>query len=946
MIKPIINYKKRKAKMMTNKYISFKFICQVICFVVLIPAPLSPAFAQNRNMNLSQDRFITNDKFKQFDKLGMVEKKELFDRLSSSDKALIFQRFSTAEKKMIFDSLHETEKKDIFNNLNDDDKALIFKNLGETEKDMIFSGLSDDDKKLIYDSLSDMEQREMLLKYPGLHLIIISEELIQPPEEAVQPVEKVSPPSRMEEILSGMFPTDISRKLRQYGYDFFKKDTSTFAPIMNVPVGSDYIIGPDDNFKINLWGKAEQTYNVTVDRDGRITIPRLGAVSVAGLTFSEMKSLLSHKFKEYYPAFDMSISMGRLRTVQIFIVGESENPGTYSVSSLSTVITALFAAGGPGKNGSMRNIHLIRNGKLIKEIDLYDFFLKGDKKQDTRLEPGDTIFIPVIGPVVGVAGNVRRPAIYEMHGNQSVSDIIAVAGGVLPVGYLQNVVVERIEDHRRRIVKNFNVGPNIQQAGQQAKEELNTLLKDGDLVKIYPVHNRIRNVVYLEGHVKYPRKYEYKPGLHVSDLIPSFDYLLPEPFLPQAEIMRLVPPDFHPEVVEFDLSKMLAGNKEHDLLLHDLDRVIIYHRWEKKNIPQIVIQGEVNKPGTFRLYRSMTIKDLIFRADNLTKKAFLDKGTLSRVIKGKKGTETIKFDFAPNRAMSGLSPDNMLLEPDDIIYIREIPQYSQALARKVYLEGEFLFPGEYTFSEGERLSSLIERAGGLTEEAYPFGAIFQRDSVKKVQQERLRGYIEKLEEDVLTLGVQTAGTAVDKEEAAVLQQTLKSQKQLLEKIKTASPTGRMVINLPEVIINTSSNNNFTLRAGDRLIVNKRADYVNVLGEVYNPTALFAEKDEDVEYYLDMVGGATDNAAKGQIYVVKANGSVISKSQEGFLGLASWDPANHRWTMGGFDSIKADPGDTIIVPKKVERYPWLRVTKDITEILFRIAVSAGVIIAAY
>lgn len=874
MIKPIINYKKIKAKMMTNKYISYKFICQVICFVVLILAPLSPAFAQNRNMNLSQ--------------VTMAQ--------------VTMAQVSEVEKKKIFDSLTETEKKNIFNNLNKDDK----------------------------------------LPPPA------------PPEKAVQPVRKLSPPSRMEEILSGMFPTDISRELRQYGYDFFKKDTSTFAPIMNVPVGSDYIIGPDDNFKIHLWGKAEQTYNVTVDRDGRITIPRLGAVSVAGLTFSEMKSLLLHKFKEYYPDFDMSVSMGRLRTVQIFIVGESENPGTYSVSSLSTVITALFAAGGPGKNGSMRNIHLIRNGKLIKEIDLYDFFLKGDKKQDTRLEPGDTIFIPVIGPVVGVAGNIRRPAIYEIHGNQSISDIIAVAGGVLPVGYLQNVVVERIEDHRRRIIRNFNVGPNIQQAEQQAgqqarqqvKEELNTVLKDGDLVKIYPVHKRIRNVVYLEGHVKYPREYEYKPGLHLSDLIPSFDYLLPEPFLPQAEIMRLVPPDFHPEVVEFDLGKMLAGNKEHDLLLHDLDRVIIYHRWEKKNIPQIAIQGEVNKPGTFRLYRSMTIKDLIFRADNVTKKAFLDKGTLSRVIKGGKGTETIKFDFSLDRAMTGLSPDNMLLEPDDIIYIREIPQYSQALARKIYLEGEFLFPGEYTFSEGERLSSVIERAGGLTEEAYPFGAIFQRDSVKKVQQERLRGYMEKLEEDMLTLGVQAAGTAVDKEEAAVLQQTLKSQKQLLEKIKTARPTGRMVINLSEIIINISSNNNFKLRAGDHLIVNKKPDYVNVLGEVYNPTALFAEKDEDVEYYLDMVGGATDNAAKGQIYLVKANGSVISKSQEGFLGLASWDPANHRWTIGGFDSIKADPGDTIIVPKKVERYPWLRITKDITEILFRIAVSAGVIIAAY
>jgi protein involved in polysaccharide export with SLBB domain len=342
----------------------------------------------------------------------------------------------------------------------------------------------------------------------------------------------------------------------------------------------------------------------------------------------------------------------------------------------------------------------------------------------------------------------------------------------------------------------------------------------------------------------------------------------------------------------------------------------------------------------------MKISDLIFQAGNLTSTAYLDKATVSRVVAVSEGTDILKIDFSIRKAMAGSSKDNISLKPDDIVYIREIPQYSKALEQKIYLEGEFLFPGEYTFSEGERISSVIERSGGVTEAAYPFGAVFLRESVKQVQRARIKDYINALEEDVLTISARAAGTALDKEEAAILGETLAAKKQLLEKLRTAQPTGRMVIDLKEVLIIPNSNYNFELRPGDRLIVNNRPDHVNVLGEVYNPTALFAEKDKTVGYYLNRVGGVTKDADKGQIYLVKANGSVISKNQEGFFGMAGWDSENYRWAWGGFDSIKMDAGDTIIVPKKLVKYPWLRVTKDITQILYQIAVAAGVIIVAY
>ena len=293
--------------------------------------------------------------------------------------------------------------------------------------------------------------------------------------------------------------------------------------------------------------------------------------------------------------------------------------------------------------------------------------------------------------------------------------------------------------------------------------------------------------------------------------------------------------------------------------------------------------------------------------------------------------------------MKRSSEDNIPLKPDDIVYIREIPKYSKVLEQRVYLEGEFLFPGEYTFSEGERLSSVIERAGGVTDAAYPFGAVFLRESVKQVQKERLKDYISRLEDDILTISAQATETALGQEEAAIYRETLNAKKQLLQKLRIAQPTGRMVIELEEVLIVPSSNYNFELRPGDRLIVKSIPDHVNILGEVYNPTALFAEKDKTVGHYLNLVGGATDEADKSQVYLVKANGSVLSKSQEGFFGLASWDAENHRWSSGGFYSIKVDPGDTIIVPKKVVKYPWLRVVKDVTQIMFQIAVVAAVII---
>ncbi|MFC1868257.1 SLBB domain-containing protein [Thermodesulfobacteriota bacterium] len=749
--------------------------------------------------------------------------------------------------------------------------------------------------------------------------------------------------SSIERILSGQFPRDISRSLEQYGYDFFERDVKSFTAMDNVPVGDDYVIGPGDSFTIYLWGDNELVYKVSVNRDGGILVPQLGLLHVSGLTFKGLESFLSRRFKEYVPDFKIGLTVNRLRTIDVFMVGECRKPGTYTVSALSTVISALYAAGGPNKTGSLRNIKVMRGNEPVAGLDLYQFFIEGSKDGDIRLQSGDTIVVPVIGRTVGVAGNVKRPGIYEIKGEQTVGRVIDLAGGVLPSGYLQNVVVERVTDNERRVIKTFN----LKSTGEGPDEPMNLSLKDFDVVKIYPVYKGFRHVVYLEGHVKYPREYELKQGMRLLDTLPAYDALLPGAHLDRAEVTRFDPPDLDPEILSFDLGALLTGDSSQNLLLQDLDRVKVYAKSIKAEPSRVTIKGAVRNPGTYPLYKGMTVRDLIFQADNLTQRAYLQEASLTRIIPGESGTSLSLMKFSPGRTIKGAPEDNIILKRDDRVDIREIPQYGEALNRTVTLEGEFLFPGEYPFLEGEALSSLIKRAGGHTRNAYTYGARFYRESVKEVQGERIREYISKLEQDVLTISALSVQTASDKEEASIIRETLFAKKQLLEKLKMSKPTGRMVINLDETVFMHSPGHDFELRPGDHLIVGKRPDTVHVLGEVYNPTSLFAENEKSVSYYLNRVGGINENADKDHIYVVRADGSIVSKSQEGFMGFASWQSGEKRWTLdGGFESIILYPGDTIIVPRKIEKFPWLRTVKDITQVMYQIAVTAGVLIVAF
>jgi protein involved in polysaccharide export with SLBB domain len=746
--------------------------------------------------------------------------------------------------------------------------------------------------------------------------------------------------SAIERIFSEELPQTISKELEQFGYELFRTTVSTFAPVTDVPVGPDYVIGPGDRFSISTWGRLERSYQVEVDRNGEITIPKIGTLKVWGLTFAELKTYLVREFSQHYKGFHMNVAMGKLRTIRVYVVGDVATPGSYSLSSLSTVYNALFAAGGPSKRGSMRNIQLIRNGKAIQSVDLYHFLLRGDKSQDARLQSGDTIFVPIIGPVVGIAGNVMRPAIYEIKDTLTLGELFDLAGGVTSAGYLQRVQIERIVAHEKKIVEDFDLSGY---AKKRDYPQLAVALKDRDLVKVLPIYPETRDVVYLEGHVKRPGGYEFREGMRLLDLVPSFDILLPEPYLQYADITRLVPPDFHPETIPFNLERLLKGDKSQNIVLKEFDEVTIYSRDTLRELPQVTISGEVQDPGKYRLLENMKVKDLIYDAGNLKRSAYLPEAEITRLIKTEEGVESKVLTINLGKALDENPVHNIPLKEDDYVFVRQIPEWYTD--KTVSLEGEVVFPGVYSFSKGETLSSVLQRAGGYTDRAYLKGAVFTRESAREKQQERLKGYIDRLEEDILRAQAQIAEATISEAEAKSLEQSLGVKKELLRKTKAARATGRVVIVLEPLVEFKGSKYDMELEDGDALTIPPVPGVVNVLGSVYNPTSIVYTRGKTVDFYLNKVGGPTPDAEEKEIYLIKADGTVISRTQEHAFGIA-WDSEANRWASGSFMAALVEPGDTVLVPSKVTRFVWKRELMDWTTILYQIAVTAGVVVAAF
>jgi polysaccharide biosynthesis/export protein len=785
-----------------------------------------------------------------------------------------------------------------------------------------------------------------------------------------------------------------ARPLERFGLDVFRKGEANPAYLpMDLPVGPNYVVGPGDSLSIDLWGGVSQRLLRTVDREGRVALPETGPILVSGRTLGDVQQEVQRVLRTQFRDVSADVSLQRLRTVRVYVVGDVSSPGAYDVSSLSTPLNALFAAGGVTQQGSLRRLQHFRGKQLIEEVDGYDMLLHGIRGDLARLENGDSLLVPPLGPVVKLDGMVRRPALYELHSEKTLEDALALAGGILPAAALRHIEVQRLVAHEKRTMLSVEIGETSDPEAVRAQLRSLTV-QDGDEIHIFPIAPYNSRSIYLEGHVLRPGRYSYKPDMKLTDLVASYADLLPEPSTRYAEIIRLNAPDYHPVVETFDLVAALE-HPDKAPKLEPLDTVRIFGRFDFEPDPEVLVTGEVRAPGRHRTSGQQHLRDAIFQAGGVTPDAWLDSAQLFR---RQPDGATRVFSINLNDALAGDPLNNVLVLPRDRILVHRQPEQvspasvyvrgdvarpgryplaanmrvadlvqsaggllrsanpdagdlthylipnnssgerspsgqqglnlAAALAGKedqnlplhdgdvltvpqqagwndigatVTLRGEVRKPGVYGIRPGERLSSLVKRAGGLLPTAYPRAAVFERTEVRELQQKGRQDLIQRLEQESTV--VKTSASTTGTEEAALQQAAIQQRQRVLDGLRKAAVSGRLVIHLrPDRKDFAGSPDDIELRAGDSLTVPKQPGGVLVIGQVYNANALTYAPGRNAGWYLSRAGGPTQLANKGGIFIIRSDGSVTAGNQGSF------------WS-GSVLSSALGPGDTIVVPEK-------------------------------
>lgn len=727
-------------------------------------------------------------------------------------------------------------------------------------------------------------------------------------------------------LFSGRLNDNEVRTLGHFGHEIFAPRPGGASILENLPVSPGYLIGPGDEVVVRLWGRMEGTHRMVVDRDGKIYFPKIGSLYVAGKTFDELKSFLRAKVGTIAEV-SSDVTLGQMKGVRVSVVGDVRAPGWYNVSSLHTVLQVLYLAGGVKDIGSLRRVELRRGGKTVETIDLYDVLLSGDTRADTRIAQGDSVFVPVVGTLVALTGEVRRPAIYELKQEKTLPELLTMAGGFAPTAYKRRVQVERLEGHFAKVVLDVDA-EEVEQGGKPFD------LADGDIVRVLPIVLTDVNTVRLEGNVYRPGRYELKSGMTVKDLLPDETRFLPGTYFDYALLTRLVPPEMRKETIPVDLRAIvLEQNRAADIALKPYDNLMVFTRDEFKDLPKVNVSGEVRRPGTFELKEGARISDLVKVAGDLTKLAYQGQAEVVRVDE-KRAYRTLYVDLG--KAMAGIEQENLLLEDEDQLFIRRIPDGTDKVS--VVLAGEIRFAGAYVVNKGERLSSLIARAGGFTEDAHLLAAQFTRVSTQKSQQEAIDKLIEELEVEIAQKAQGVSG-ALDREDIEANREVVQARKSLVAQLQKARAKGRVVIRLEDVEKIKGTSADILLEDGDRLEVPKKTNVVNVVGRVYNPTGVVYDPAHDtLGHYLQTVGGPTESADRSHIFLVKANGSVVTKDNVG--------ESFFLFGGRGIESAKVEPGDSIVVPEKLVQTRLMKDVKDITQILYQVAVTAGVLIVLF
>lgn len=726
------------------------------------------------------------------------------------------------------------------------------------------------------------------------------------------------------------------RDLPIYGFDLFRQQASSFQPVENIPVTADYVIGPGDEILIQAWGQLEVNYSVVVDRTGAINVPKVGVLSVAGLKYQDLAGFLKTAFSRTFRNFELSATLGRLRSIQIFVVGQAKRPGTYTVSAMSSLVTAVFAVGGPSTKGSMRSVQLKRGNKVITDFDFYDLLVYGDKSRDAQLLPGDVIYIPPVSDLVAVTGSVNTPAIYELRQNASLSEVLRWAGGLSTLAQGQKVSVERINDRRVRAVDEFPMN----------EPGLARQLKNGDLVTVFAVQPRFDNAITLRGNVAQPRRFPWREGMRVSDIIPEKEALLSSEYwtrrnqtvgiadnisniLAQQEIVgsKLSIADLNQKSMDFDGGATIAENMRRLQIESESAKFIDPRQPAVTGALSKLAENVKNDPSRLESARIEALK-LINQIRPPQKEINWDYALVERFNRGDLSTSLIPFNL--EKALSTRDDtSNIILQPGDIITVfsrQDIQVGTSRQTKYARLEGEFNSAGVYQILPGETLRQLVTRIGGVSRSAYLFGAEFTRESTRIQQQKNLDEALNRLERDFQRFSVARAQNITAAEDVGTLSTQADAAKSLISRLRQIRPTGRIVLGLVDDA-STKDLPDLPLEDGDRFYIPSPPSMVNVFGSVFNENSFVYKPERRLTDYLDQAGGPTKDADKGSIYVLRADGSVISRRQGGFL-------------TAGIDGARLMPGDSIVVPEELDKTSIMRNLKDISQILYQFGLGAA------
>ena len=690
----------------------------------------------------------------------------------------------------------------------------------------------------------------------------------------------------------------VGKVLPMYGYDLFRRAPDTFSPVNNVPVTPDYTIGPGDELLVHVWGQVEADQKVIVDRNGMINLPKVGQVSVVGVRYQNLSAHLKTAISRMFKNFELDVSLGKLRSIQVFVVGQAASPGNYTVSSLSTLVNAVFASGGPSAKGSMRHIQLKRSGKVVTEFDMYDLLLKGDKSKDVQLLSGDVIYIPSIGRMAAIAGSVNTPAIFELKDKETLSSLLNLAGGLTNVAAGQKVTVERIHERAVRKMDEF-----LLDSMGLAKQ-----LQDGDLVTVRPISAGFENAVTLRGNVAglHAGRHPWKEGLRITDIIPNRAALLTDSYW----------------------VKQNQSTQTNDIAWFEQNKTTEMpgKAWFDKN------QNQNQNQNKIMLANPADEDALTLRGQVKSKVAEInwDYAAIERLDRKELSTKLIPFNLG--KAMAGDADHNLALQPGDLVTIFSKDDIQAPVAKRnnyVILGGELASPGLYQTLPGETLRQLVERVGGLSPQAYLIGTEFTREATRQIQQKRLDVMVVQMEAEVQRTATRRSSAALSKEAADTAMSEAVAQEALIAKMKKVKASGRIVLEIPEYAVELKNLPDLVLEDGDRVYIPSAPSTVSVMGTVYNQNAFIYKKGQTVSDYLNRAGGPTRDGDDSEIYLIRADGTVISKRQGGSI-----------FGEGSLSGRKAMPGDTIIVPERLERYNLTKELKDWSQVFYQFAIGVA------